>query len=159
MNNYDGIVDNEQSTGGTFYGLGVENALANQVADLRAELEAKNKQIASHDATLEMVRNDRDHYRGKYDTLVTDLKDTIVQMVEHSGLDHDHAKNILDACSIEATKTINIEGTITFSGSVELSIFDEFDKYELYSDLSMTYGNESIYDLSYDVDEADESLY
>lgn len=114
-------------------------------------------ELESVKRNLDFVTNSRRTTLERYDELTSNLKSILVELVEDSTIDKEIAKAIADKCNLELTKTVNFSGTITFSGTVDISLFEEFDKYELSPSLDLDYGHEGVYDLDYEVDDADES--
>jgi hypothetical protein len=93
-------------------------------------------------------------------TLQNKIRTLIVDAVEEDELGKTKAREILDECGIEATKTVTISGTITFSGHVEVSVFDEdiLDdvRYQTsVSDLTVDFNGEYLDNLEYETEDVE----
>jgi hypothetical protein len=124
--------------------LGIETALALQISDLQKELE-----IAKASAS----RWEENYYgeRNKVNT----LEQVLPKMVSDELITNSGAKDIAEIFGLEITKMVNVSGNITFSGQIEISIFDDVDdlsRYELDADVNVSYLYDSLSNFDYDVD-------
>ena len=124
--------------------LGIETALAMQISDLQKELE-----IAKASAS----RWEENYYdeRNKVNT----LEQVLPKMVSDELITNSGAKDIAEIFGLEITKMVNVSGNITFSGQIEISIFDDVDdlsRYELDADVNVSYSYDSLSNFDYDVD-------
>lgn len=94
------------------------------------------------------------------DAIKSNVKEAILEAVNEDEIGKTKAREIFEACEIEATKTVTISGSISFSGEVEVSIFDEdvLDdvRYNLSTNnLEVEFNGEYLSGLDYDVEEAE----
>lgn len=128
--------------------LGIETALANRVNDLTKELEIANAN----------VRNwEENYYREarKLSEIRDNLGELLKTQIDHELVTNAGAKEIAELVGIELTKTVNVSGTLSFSGQIEISIFedtDELNRYELEADLNVAYGYDALGNFDYDLD-------
>ena len=61
--------------------------------------------------------------KAAIEALKSNVKELIVDNID--SLDKDFAEALAEAMGIELTKTVSISGSISFSGTVEVSIFNE----------------------------------
>lgn len=128
--------------------LGIETALANRVNDLTKE--------------LEVVRASNDDWRerfGKEQNKIYEIRNSLGELlktqIEHELITNAGAKEIAELVGCELTKTVNVSGTMSFSGQIEVSIFDDTDelsRYELDADLNVAYGYDALGNFDYDLD-------
>jgi len=88
----------------------------------------------------------------------------IVDAVAEDELGKTKAREILEECNIEATKTVSISGNITFSGTVEISVFDDEDLEDVryntnVSNLEVDFNGEELSGLEYDTEDVEWSEY
>lgn len=152
--NYGGILSGrhagEVETG---VDLGIETALAMRVEDLSRELELSNAKVEDW----------QNRYHEKWREVVAlqnNLKDLLIEFNNEGSVSSDALRRIAEVCEIELTREVHFSGSITFDGTVEIPIFEDFDRYEVSVDsFDLSYGNESVYSLNYDIYEADEDSY
>ena len=130
------------------YDLGIETALANRVNDLTKELEASKSNA---------TRWEENYYRESrnLDQIRNNLGELLKTQIEHELVTNTGAKEIAELVGCQLTKTVNVSGSINFSGQIEISIFedtDELDRYELEADLNVAYGYDALGNFDYDLD-------
>ena len=122
------------------------------------------------------LENDRDSWKRDHDIMrerwinakasieayKSNVKELIVENID--SLDRDFAQALAEAMDIELTRTVSISGTINFSGTVEVSIFDEdvLDdvRYNTnVSDLSVEFNGEYLDNLDYETEDVEYSDY
>ena len=131
-------------------------------------LVALNEKVDTLTTDNERIRANRDYYltlaNDRYNTIEKmreSIKNFLIENIEN--VDSDDAKELADFCGIEVTKTMNVSGTITFSGTVEVSIFDEIDsdsmRYNADVTLDVGLGTEEVNNLDYDFEYLDITEY
>jgi hypothetical protein len=128
--------------------LGIETALANRVNDLTKELEASKSNATRWEENYYRESRNLDEIRNK-------LGELLKTQIEHELVTNAGAKEIAELVGCQLTKTVNVSGSINFSGQIEISIFedtDELDRYELEADLNVAYGYDALGNLDYDLD-------
>jgi hypothetical protein len=128
--------------------LGIETALANRVNDLTKELEVVK---ASNDDWRERFGKEQ----NKIYEIRNNLGELLKTQIEHELITNTGAKEIAELVGVELTKTVNVSGTMSFSGQIEVSIFDDTDelsRYELDADLNVAYGYDALGNFDYDLD-------
>ena len=88
----------------------------------------------------------------------SNVKELIVDNID--SLDRDFAEALAEAMDIELTKRVSISGTINFSGTVEVSIFDEDALDDVryntnVSDLSVEFNGDYLDNLDYETDDVE----
>jgi hypothetical protein len=124
--------------------LGIETALAMQISDLQKELELAKASASRWE----------ENYYGERNKVNT-LEQVLPKMVSDELITNTGAREIADIFGLEITRTVNVSGTITFSGQIEVSIFDDTDdlsRYELDADVNVSYGYDSLSSFDYDLD-------
>ena len=120
------------------------------------------------------LEHDRDSWKQDHDimkkrwvdglaaieAIKSNVKEAILSAVEADDLGKTTAQEIFEACEIEATKTVSISGSISFSGQVEVSIFeqdalDDVRYNTSVNNLEVDFNGEYLSNLDYDVDEAE----
>lgn len=87
------------------------------------EIETLTGQRDSWKQDHDIMRDRWVNSRAAIEALKSNVKELIVDNID--GLDKDFAEALAEAMGIELTRTVSISGTISFSGNVEVSIFDE----------------------------------
>jgi hypothetical protein len=131
--------------------LGIETALAMQITDLQKQLEMSKANANDYSERWSKARSELYTFKNT-------LKDILVEQVSNDGITTESAKYIAEGCEIELTQTVRITGTVSFSGVVEVSLFDDIDDmnhYNLSSQMSMDYDGEELYDFDCDVEDAE----
>jgi hypothetical protein len=128
--------------------LGIETALANRVNDLTKE--------------LEVVKASNDDWRerfGKEQNMIYEIRNSLGELlktqIEHELITNTGAKEIAELVGIELTKTVTVTGTVSFQGTIEISIFDDADElsqYDLDVDMNVTHDYDCINNFDYDVE-------
>jgi hypothetical protein len=140
--------------GGTLSGtvveadLGIETALAMQIGDLKKDIEVLENKAK---------RWEENYYREarQIDEIRNNLGELLKTQIEHELVTNAGAKEIAELVGCQLTKTVNVSGTMSFSGQIEISIFedtDELDRYELEADLNVAYGYDALGNFDYDLD-------
>lgn len=133
--------------------LGIETALAMRVEDLSKELEVAK-------ASSTKWEENYYHEHRKYVDLQNTIKDFLISFNTEGVLETQYLRQIANACDLELTREVSFSGTLAFSGTTEVSIFEDFDQYELSIDsFDLSYNGESINDLQSDIQDADEDSY
>ena len=125
--------------------------LKEQIADLEHDRDSWKK---DHD----IMRDRWVNAKASIEAYKSNVKELIVDNID--SLDKDFAEALAEAMDIELTKRVSISGTINFSGTVEVSIFDEdvLDnvRYNTYvSDLTVEFNGESLDDLDYETEDVE----
>lgn len=128
-------------------------------------LQQLKDEISSLQADLAKALENEQFYRNlsanrarETDAVKNSLKDVLTQKFNEGELDSEVAKYIAEACEVELTRYVTISGNITFSGEVEVSMFEQFDEiaYNMSVDsIDISYDGEALGNLDYDVESAD----
>jgi hypothetical protein len=128
--------------------LGIETALAMQITDLQKELELSKANA-----------NDWSNRHSEAQTTLRDIRynlgELLKSQIESELVTNTGAKEIAELVGIELTKSVNVSGSINFSGQIEISIFedtDELSRYELDADVNVSYGYDALDNFDYDLD-------
>lgn len=94
------------------------------------------------------------------DAIKSNVKNAILEAVAEDELGKTRARELFEACEIEATKSVTISGSISFSGQVEVSVFDEDVledvRYNLSTNnLEIEFNGEYLSGIDYDIEEAE----
>jgi hypothetical protein len=93
------------------------------------------------------------------EAIKSNVKEAIVSAVEADDLGKTTAMEIFEACEIEHTKSVTISGNISFSGNVEVSVFDDTLDDVRYntsvSNLEVEFNGENLRHLEYDTDDVE----
>jgi hypothetical protein len=117
---------------------------------------------------IEDLENDRDSWKRDHDimrerwvnaqaaieALKSNVKTLIIDNVD--DLDKDFLKELAEAMEIELTKSISVQGAINFSGTVEVSIFEDLDdlSYNVSVDsLDMSAYGQDLWHLDYETED------
>jgi hypothetical protein len=128
--------------------LGIETALAMQITDLQ-------KELALSKANAEDWANRHSNLQTQIRDIRYNLGELLKTQIESELVTNTGAKEIAELVGIEVTKTVNVSGTINFSGQIEISIFedtDELNRYELDADVNVSYGYDALDNFDYDLD-------
>jgi hypothetical protein len=128
--------------------LGIETALAMQIGDLKKDIEVLENKAK---------RWEENYYREarQIDEIRKNLGELLKTQIDHELVTNAGAKEIAELVGCQLTKTVNVSGSINFSGQIEISIFedtDELDRYELEADLNVAYGYDALSSFDYDLD-------
>jgi hypothetical protein len=128
--------------------LGIETALAMQITDLQKELELSKANA-----------NDWSNRHSEAQTTLRDMRYNLGELlktqIESELITNTGAKEIAELIGLDLTKTVNVSGTITFSGQIEISIFDDVDelsRYDVEADVNVSYEYDCLNSFDYDVD-------
>jgi myo-inositol catabolism protein IolC len=100
--------------------------------------------------------------KAAIEALKSNVRQLIVDNID--SLDRDFAEALAEAMDIELTKTVSISGTISFAGTVEVSIFDEEALDDVryntnVSDLTVDFNGEELSGLDYDTEDVEWTDY
>jgi len=132
------------------------------LAQLREEIETLTGQRDSWITDHNIMRDRWVNAKAAIEALKSNVKELIVENID--GLDKDFAEALAEAMGIELTRTVAISGSISFSGTVEVSIFDE----EVLDDvryntnvgeLSVEFNGDQLDSLDYDTEDVEWSDY
>jgi hypothetical protein len=128
--------------------LGIETALAMQITDLQKELELSKANA-----------NDWSNRHSEAQTTLRDMRYNLGELlktqIDNELITNTGAKEIAELVGLDLTKSVNVSGTITFSGQIEISIFDDVDelsRYDVEADVNVSYEYDSLNSFDYDVD-------
>ena len=129
--------------------------LKEQIADLEHDRDSWKK---DHD----IMRDRWVNAKASIEAYKSNVKELIVDNID--ALDKDFAEALANAMDIELTKTVSISGSISFSGTVEVSIFDEdvLDNVRYntsVSDLSVEFNGDYLDNLDYDTEDVEWTDY
>lgn len=128
--------------------LGIETALAMQISDL-------NKELALSHANANDWRERFGKEQNKISEIRENLGELLKTQIEHELITNTGAKEIAELVGIELTKTVTVTGSVSFQGTIEISIFDDTDdlsQYDMEVDLSVTHNYDSMNNFDYDVE-------
>lgn len=128
--------------------LGIETALAMQISDL-------NKELALSHANANDWRERFGKEQNKISEIRENLGELLKTQIEHELITNTGAKEIAELVGIELTKTVTVTGSVSFQGTIEISIFDDADdlsQYDLEVDLNVTHDYDSLNSFDYDVE-------
>jgi hypothetical protein len=121
------------------------------------------EQIATLEGQRDSWKTDHDIMRERWvnaraaiEALKSNVKELILENYE--DLDKDFVQALAEAMEIELTKSISISGTINFSGTVEVSIFEDLDDIRYNVDVDSldvsAYGSD-LYRFDYDLEDVE----
>ena len=128
--------------------LGIETALAMQITDLQKELEL------SH-ANANDWRERYTKEQNKIYEIRNNLGELLKTQIEQELVTNTGAKEIAELVGIELTKTVTVTGSVSFQGTIEISIFDDTDElsqYDIEVDLNVSHDYDSLNNFDYDVE-------
>lgn len=129
--------------------LGIETALALRIKDLEAELEVQKAHRTSWEENY--YRESRSHT-----DMLQGLEKLLVNLIDKELITNTGAQEIAELIGINPTKTVTVTGNISFTGQLEMSIFDDTDNLDRYdisvSGLDIDYNYDSLNHLDYDLD-------
>ena len=122
-----------------------------QIADLQHKSDSWQKDY-------EIMKERWVNSKAAIEAYKSNVKELIVDNID--SLDRDFAEALAEAMDIELTKRVSISGNITFSGTVEVSIFDEDALEDVryntsVSDLSVEFNGEYLDDLDYETEDVE----
>jgi hypothetical protein len=132
------------------------------LAQLKEQIETLTGQRDSWKQDHDIMRDRWVNAKAATEALKSNVKELIVENID--SLDKDFAEALAEAMGIELTKTVAISGTINFSGTVEVSIFDEEALDDVryntnVSDLSVEFNGDYLDSLEYDTEDVEWSDY
>lgn len=132
------------------------------LAQLKEQIETLTGQRDSWKQDHDIMRDRWVNAKASIEAYKSNVKELIVENID--SLDRDFAQALAEAMDIELTRTVSISGTINFSGTVEVSIFDEdvLDdvRYNTnVSDLSVEFNGEYLDNLDYETEDVEWSEY
>lgn len=132
--------------------LGIETALALRVNDLTKELDV---------AKTEIARWEENYYRQsrQHTDMVEGLEKLLVNLIDKELITNTGAQEIAEMIGINPTKTVTVTGTISFTGQLEMSIFDDVDNLDRYdvsvSSFDLDYNYDSLSNVDFDIESVD----
>ena len=97
------------------------------------------------------------------EAIKSNVKEAIISAVDDDEMGKTRAMELLEACEIEHTKTVTISGNIVFSGTVEVSVFEDVLDDVRYntsvSNLEVEFNGENLSHLEYDTEDAEWEEY
>jgi hypothetical protein len=132
------------------------------LAQLKEQIETLTGQRDSWITDHNIMRDRWVNAKAAIEALKSNVKQLIVDNID--SLDKDFAEALAEAMGIELTKTVAISGSISFSGTVEVSIFDEESLDDVryntnVSDLSVEFNGDYLERLEYDTEDVEWSDY
>lgn len=124
------------------------------LAQLKEQIETLEGQRDSWKQDHDIMRDRWVNAKAAIEALKSNVKELIIENVD--DLDKDFLQALAEAMEIELTKSISVQGTINFSGSVEVSIFEDLDdiSYNVSVDsLDISAYGENLWHLDYDVED------
>jgi hypothetical protein len=111
---------------------------------------------------LEVVKASNDDWRERYGKeqnkiyeICNNLGELLKTQIEQELVTNTGAKEIAELVGIELTKTVTVTGSVSFQGTIEISIFDDADElsqYDLDVDLNVSHDYDSLGNFDYDVE-------
>lgn len=107
---------------------------------------------------LESLRNDVTSRNNTIYSMKETIKEFLIEQTENNNVSAEDAQELADKLDISITKTIAITGSITFSGHVEVSIFEDINDYDVRMNtsvdyLNLSYNGDEVTSLDYDVED------
>jgi hypothetical protein len=128
-----------------------------QLKDNIANLEQQVKVQQS----LRQTFSDRlGEYQVKIGYQKDNVKNILLEMYEDDRISKEDGERLAEALEIEVVKYLDVQGTISFSGKIQVSVFDDVDNlhtWDFGSQLSVSYDGtgEDLEDLDYDIEDVD----
>ena len=158
---------NENENTDNIGNFGEYNAVSVEPVNNHPSLQQLKDKIADLEHLAESWKTDHDIMKERWvkglaeiNSLKDKFKEVIAEAVEEDELGKTKAMEILEACDVDHSKSVTISGTISFSGTVDVSIFDT----DVLDDLSynvsanhleVEFNGEYLSGLDYNTDEAD----
>jgi len=132
------------------------------LAQLKEQIETLTGQRDSWKQDHDIMRDRWVNAKAGIEAMKSNVKELIVDNID--SLDKDFAEALAEAMGIELTKTVAISGSISFSGTVEVSIFDEESLDDVryntnVSDLSIEFNGDYLSNLDYDTEDVEWTDY
>lgn len=124
------------------------------LAQLKEQIETLEGQRDSWQTDHNIMRDRWVNAQAAIEALKSNVKNLILE--NHDNIDEDFLKELAEAMEIELTKSISVQGTINFSGTVEVSIFEDLDdiNYNVSVDsLEVSAYGENLWHLDYETDD------
>ena len=128
------------------------------LAQLKEQIETLTGQRDSWITDHNIMRDRWVNAKASIEAYKSNVKELIIDNID--SLDKDFAEALADAMDIELTRRVSISGTINFSGTVEVSIFDEDVLEDVryntnVSDLNVEFNGEYLDDLDYETEDVE----
>lgn len=128
------------------------------LTQLKEQIETLTGQRDSWKQDHDIMRDRWVNAKASIEAYKSNVKELIIDNID--SLDRDFAQALAEAMDIELTRRVSISGAINFSGTVEVSIFDEdvLDdvRYNTnVSDLSVEFNGEYLDDLDYETEDVE----
>ncbi len=127
------------------------------------------EQIAKAEANVVDANRSKDYYlqvateRGHKNALFENaLRSTLEELYAEQEISEEAATRIAEACGIEATKTVSVSGVINWSGTIEVSIFADFDNLSdtaCVDNISVSVNGEDLDGFDYDMESTEVEDY
>jgi len=133
------------------------------VAELEAKIADLEKRLVAMTDLKERYYDSNQSAINKAYTRENAVKSWLIEQVSEENITREPAEALAEIMGFEATRTVSISGTVSFTGELEVSIFEpnpEIDKYDAeinYFDVAIN--GEDIVNLDYNVDDLDVDLY
>ena len=132
------------------------------LTNLKEQIETLTGQRDSWERDHNIMRDRWVNAKAAIEALKSNVRQLIVDNID--SLDRDFAEALAEAMDIELTKTVSISGTISFAGTVEVSIFDEEALDDVryntnVSDLTVDFNGEELSGLDYDTEDVEWTDY
>ena len=124
------------------------------LAQLKEQIETLEGQRDSWITDHNIMRDRWVNAKAAIEALKSNVKNLILE--NHDNVDEDFLKELAEAMEIELTKSISVQGTINFSGTVEVSIFEDLDdiSYNVNVDgLEVSAYGENLWHLDYETED------
>ena len=128
------------------------------LTQLKEQIETLTGQRDSWITDHNIMRDRWVNAKASIEAYKSNVKELIIDNID--SLDKDFAEALADAMDIELTRRVSISGTINFSGTVEVSIFDEDVLEDVryntnVSDLNVEFNGEYLDDLDYETEDVE----
>ena len=88
--------------------------------------------------------------------MVEGLEKLLVNLIDKELITNTGAQEIAEMIGINPTKTVTVTGTISFTGQLEMSIFDDVDNLDRYdvsvSSFDLDYNYDSLSNVDFDIE-------
>ena len=138
----------------------------NQAVSNHPSLQQLKDKIADLEHLADSWKIDHDIMKERWinglaaiEAIKSNVKEAIVSAVEADDLGKTTAMEIFEACEIEHTKSVTISGSIAFSGTAEVSVFDDTLEDVRYntsvSNIEVEFNGENLRHLDYDTEDVE----
>jgi len=124
------------------------------LTQLKEQIATLEGQRDSWETDHNIMRDRWVNAKAAIEALKSNVKNLILE--HHEDIDKDFLQALAEAMEIELTKSISIQGTINFSGSVEVSIFEDLDEVSYNVDvdsLNVSAYGENLWHLDYETED------